>query len=63
MSAMSRNYFELLMAPHLSFITKALDISLSDKYMDIRLHAGRAVDFIGQAINRFVVSEGRIINK
>lgn len=60
LSAMSRNYFDSLMVPHLNRITKALDLALSDKYTDLRLHAGRAVDFLGQAMNRyFSITEGK----
>lgn len=59
LSAMSRNYFDCLMAPHLPYITKAIDMSLSDKYTDLRLHAGRAVDFIGQAINIYISNDGK----
>lgn len=51
-SVMSRNYFEVLIAPYLTDVTSALDLSLSSKYTDVQLHAGRAVDFIGQAMNR-----------
>lgn len=36
MSAMSKNYFESMMVPYLSLITKALDAALADKYMDVR---------------------------
>lgn len=60
MSAMSRNYFDSLMAPHINYITKALQISFCDKYTDLRLHSGRAVDFIGQAINAYISNEGNI---
>ncbi|CAG9812627.1 unnamed protein product [Phaedon cochleariae] len=56
-SAMSTNYFEILVSPYLGFITKALDVSLTDKYIDLRLHAGRAVDFIGQAIGRCLANK------
>ncbi|KAF2895184.1 hypothetical protein ILUMI_10984 [Ignelater luminosus] len=51
-SAMTRNYFDCLMIPHIGLITKALDLCLSEKYADLRLHAGRTVDFVGQAINQ-----------
>ncbi|KAJ8953878.1 hypothetical protein NQ318_019118 [Aromia moschata] len=64
LSAMSRNYFEILMASHITHIIRAIDISLSDRYTDLRLHAGRAVDFIGQAMNKYVGSEdaGNVIS-
>lgn len=62
LSAMSRNYFDVLMAPHITHIVRALDISLSDRYTDLRLHAGRAVDFLGQAMNRYISSEGMSVN-
>ncbi|CAG9838730.1 unnamed protein product [Diabrotica balteata] len=55
-SAVTRNYFEILIAPYLSYITKGLHTSLSDKYADLRLHAGRAIDFIGQAISRYLTN-------
>lgn len=55
-SAMTRNYFDCLMVPYLGFITKALDDCLIDKYADLRLHAGRTVDFIGQAMNQHLSS-------
>ncbi|RZC35907.1 HEAT repeat-containing protein 6 [Asbolus verrucosus] len=57
-SVMSQNYFETLLAPHLNLITRALDAALSNKYSDVRLHAGRAVDFIGQAMNKYFSGEG-----
>ncbi|KAF5270704.1 hypothetical protein FQA39_LY01442 [Lamprigera yunnana] len=51
-SAMTRNYFDCLIVPHLVQIAKALDVCLMDNYVDLRLHAGRTVDFIGQAMNQ-----------
>lgn len=54
---MSRNYFASLMANHLNLITKVLHISLSDNYADLRLHAGRTVDFLGQALNQYLSEE------
>lgn len=60
LSAMSRNYFESLMLPHLNQIAKALETSLIDKYADLRLHAGRAVDFLGQAIGRIGENDGKV---
>lgn len=59
LTAMSRNYFATLMAPFMIFITKALDNCLSDKYSDLRLHAGRTVDFIGQAMNTYLSNNGK----
>lgn len=58
LSAMTRNYFETLILPHLNYIVKALEASLVDKYVDLRLHAGRAVDFFGQAMARIVETKG-----
>nr|XP_023019529.1 HEAT repeat-containing protein 6 [Leptinotarsa decemlineata] len=55
-SVMSRNFFEELIAPYISHITKALSAALDDKYPDLKLHAGRAIDFIGQAMNRYLSS-------
>ncbi|XP_060523367.1 HEAT repeat-containing protein 6 [Cylas formicarius] len=51
-SAMTQNYFAQLTAPHLAAIAAVLAKALADKYGDIRLHAGRTVDFIGQAMQR-----------
>ncbi|KAF7272429.1 hypothetical protein GWI33_014777 [Rhynchophorus ferrugineus] len=59
-SAMSRNYFDSLMLPHVGLITRALEMSLVDRYIDLRLHAGRAVDFLGQAIGRLAESDGSL---
>lgn len=54
LSAMSRNYFEALMLPHIHLITKGLEHSLEDdKYKDLNLHAAKAIDCIGQAMGRF----------
>lgn len=47
LSAMSQNYFQDLLAPYMSLVTMALNDALDDKYTDVRLHAGRAVEFIG----------------
>ncbi|KAK4874117.1 hypothetical protein RN001_013477 [Aquatica leii] len=51
-SAMTRNYFDCLILPYLSHIAKALEVCLMDSYADLRLHAGRTIDFIGQAMNK-----------
>lgn len=58
LSAMFRNYFTTFVVPYMHLITKAMDISLSDKYTDLRLHAGRAIDFVGQALNQQLSSNG-----
>lgn len=58
LSAMSRHYFSTLMVPYVHLIVKALDISLADKYTDLRLHAGRTLDFVGQAMNLYLTSTG-----
>lgn len=34
-------------------------MSFADKYIDMTLHSGRAVDFIGQAINTYISNEGK----
>lgn len=57
-SVMTRNYFDCLMVRHIGLITKALDLCLSEKYADLRLHAGRTIDFIGQAINQHLNTLG-----
>ncbi|XP_066141865.1 HEAT repeat-containing protein 6 isoform X1 [Euwallacea fornicatus] len=49
---MSRNYFESLMWPLLTHITKALVNGMSDPNPDTVLHAGRAVDFLGEAMTK-----------
>lgn len=49
-SAMCRNYFCELLGPYLLQVGKALEISLNDKYTDLKLHAGRTIDSIGQAM-------------
>jgi hypothetical protein len=51
-SVTSRNHFEEFLAPHLRLVTRALDTSLCSKHADVQLHAGRAVEFMGQAMNR-----------
>ncbi|KAK5641733.1 hypothetical protein RI129_010280 [Pyrocoelia pectoralis] len=51
-SAMTRNYFDCLIVPFLNEIAKILDLCLNDNYMDLRLHAGRTIDFIGQSLNK-----------
>ncbi|KAL3272750.1 hypothetical protein HHI36_014211 [Cryptolaemus montrouzieri] len=53
-AAMCRNYFDCLVHPYLVQIGKALDDCLSDKYADLRLHAGRAIDFIGQSMEQYL---------
>lgn len=58
LSVMSRNYFATLMLPYISSITKALDLSLSDKYTDVKLHAARTLDFIGQAVHLHLNNKG-----
>lgn len=55
---MTRNYFDCLIIPYITLITRAIDNCLSNKYADLRLHAGRAVDFIGQAMNQHFNSAG-----
>lgn len=57
-SAMCRNYFRIMLAPHIMQVAKALEMSLSDKYMDLRLHAGRAVDSIGHSMQQHFASSG-----
>ena len=58
-SVISRNYFDSLLAPSMTQVTKALDVSLTSKYVDVQLHAGRAVDFIGQAMSRCFLQESK----
>ncbi|XP_057658257.1 HEAT repeat-containing protein 6 isoform X1 [Diorhabda carinulata] len=54
LSSASRNYCDVLIVPYISHITKGLYSTVSDKSMDLRFHAGRAIDFIGQAIGRYI---------
>ncbi|CAH2014448.1 unnamed protein product [Acanthoscelides obtectus] len=61
LSAMSTKYFENLILPHLSLIVKALDQALLDSYVDLKLHAGRTVDFIGQAMSKFLSNEDKLV--
>ncbi|GJQ86916.1 hypothetical protein Trydic_g11786 [Trypoxylus dichotomus] len=59
LSAMARNYFTTLIAPYLLYIAKGLETSLSltsEKYTDLRLHAGSAIDSIGQAMSLYFVN-------
>lgn len=53
LTVISRNYFECLIAPYLGPLTKALEINLMDKYLEVRVHTAKAIDFIGQAINQY----------
>lgn len=54
LSSASRNYCDVLIVPYITHITKALFLTVSEKSMDLRYHAGRAIDFIGQAIARYI---------
>ncbi|XP_031353548.1 HEAT repeat-containing protein 6-like isoform X2 [Photinus pyralis] len=56
-SAMTRNYFSCLIVPFLGQIARVLDLCLNDSYMDLRLHAGRTIDFIGQSLNQHLDAE------
>lgn len=59
MSAMARNYFTTLISPYLSYIVKGLEISLvasSERSVDLRLHAGKTLDSIGQAMSLYFVN-------
>lgn len=58
LTVMSRNYFATIMADHVILIAKALENSLLDKYTELRLHAGRAVDFLGPAMDRYFGENG-----
>lgn len=58
MSTMSRNYFDCLVVPYLAPITDGLVACLQDQFPDLRLHAGRTVDFIGQTINQHYGNKG-----
>lgn len=60
-SVMCRNYFKTLLAPYIILVAKALEISLTDKYMDLRLHAGRAVDSIGHSMQLHITTTGNIM--
>ncbi|VEN58079.1 unnamed protein product [Callosobruchus maculatus] len=61
LSVMSTKYFEKFILPHLSLIVKALDGALMDSYIDLKLHAGRTVDFIGQAMSKYLSNEDKVI--
>lgn len=41
------------MAQHIVAITEAVKNSLIDSYSEVRLHGGRAVDFLGLAMDRY----------
>lgn len=41
------------MAAHIPAITKAVKNSLCDRYSELRLHAGRAVEFLGPAMDKY----------
>nr|CAH7726600.1 unnamed protein product [Callosobruchus chinensis] len=60
LSAMSTKYFETFILPHLSLIVKALDGALMDSYIDLKLHAGRTVDFIGQAVSKCLSNQDKL---
>lgn len=51
---MCRNYFYELLSPYLIQIAKAIELSFNDKYTDLRLHAGRTVDSVGQAMQTLI---------
>lgn len=55
-AAMCRNYFMDLLGPYLLQIGKALELSLADKYTDLKLHAGRTLDSIGQAMQLVIAT-------
>lgn len=52
--AMSRNYFDSIMLANLKLITNSIEITLNERNIDLKLHAGRCVDFIGQAICKYL---------
>lgn len=52
-SAMSRNYFATIMADHILLIATAVIHAISDRYCELRLHAGRTVDFLGVAMDKY----------
>ncbi|CAG9863491.1 unnamed protein product [Phyllotreta striolata] len=56
-SALTRNYFDVLLASHVPYLAEGLTLSLSDQNIDVKLHAGRAVDFIGHGIYKFVTNQ------
>lgn len=58
-SVICRNYFKTLLAPYILLVAKSLEISLGDKYMDLRLHAGRAVDSIGHSMQLHISITGK----
>lgn len=58
LSVICRNYFDVLFAPYLSYISKALEHSLVSDSINLKLHAGRTVDSIGQEINKMLEKKG-----
>lgn len=55
---MCRNYFDCLVYPYLDLIGKAVCDCLLDKNFDLKLHGGRAIDCIGQAMCQFLQESG-----
>lgn len=53
-SALSRNYFDTILASYLPFITKGLENSFKSQYIDVKLHGGRTTDSLGQAVNQYL---------
>ncbi|KAL1517072.1 hypothetical protein ABEB36_000884 [Hypothenemus hampei] len=51
-SAMSRHYFEPLLSPFLSLVAKAISNGAKDIHEEVAFHAGRAIDFLADAINK-----------
>ncbi|XP_017785560.1 PREDICTED: HEAT repeat-containing protein 6 [Nicrophorus vespilloides] len=51
-SAMSRNHFEQLLRNHSMDLMRALEVALQDPFLDVKLHAGRCVEFVAQAMSR-----------
>ncbi|KAK9885381.1 hypothetical protein WA026_010880 [Henosepilachna vigintioctopunctata] len=57
-SSMCGNYFDCLIYPFLGPIGKALNDCLCCKYIDLKLHGGRAIDFIGQSMDQYLSGLG-----
>lgn len=57
LSTISGNYFTDIMASYLPDISKAIENAFLDKHEDVLLHAGRAIEFIGQALDQHITNK------
>lgn len=63
MSVMSRNYFTAIMADHIVSMGNAIESALTDKHVELRLHGGRAVDFLGVAMEKYFVENPEAVEE